>query len=211
MSESEENKFVVERGLLDLPKAFQSERKKSKEERDIINALKPFARFSNKSQHDRIVNNVLKEYQLRLLVGQLKYFKNQGLTSLDQIENFIDDKKKQLRSEYLKDLATANPTKQNVKGNGQSSKAVSINYPEDIVNSSGYDDLWEKEKEFVVRIGLIPKNYNIIKSFYIDNFERSGEVPISYTNIVANKYSDIWSSQQSLSVYNFLININLIK
>ena len=53
---------------------MQNEKKKSKEERDIINALKPFARFSSKNQHENIVSNILKEYQLRLLVGQLKYF-----------------------------------------------------------------------------------------------------------------------------------------
>lgn len=88
-------KFVIERGLLDLKKIQKQEKKRSKEERDIINSMKPFARFSEKKEHERRVNNLLKEYQLRVLIRQLKYFKSQGLNTLDQIETHIEEKKKE--------------------------------------------------------------------------------------------------------------------
>jgi transcriptional adapter 2-alpha len=92
MKEFVGNKFVIERGLLDLKKIQKQERKRPKEERDIINAMKPFARFSDKQEHERRVNNLLKEYRLRVLIGQLKYFKSQGLTTLDEIETHIEEK-----------------------------------------------------------------------------------------------------------------------
>lgn len=85
-------KFVVERGLLDIKKVQKQEKKRSKEERDIINAMKPFARFSDKKEHERRVNGLLKEYQLRVLISQLKYFQSQGLTTLDQVESHIEEK-----------------------------------------------------------------------------------------------------------------------
>ena len=88
-------KFVIERGLLDLKKVQKQEKKRSKEERDIINIMKPFARFSNKKDHEWRVNNLLKEYNLRVLLAQLKYFKSKGFKTMDGIEKHIEEKKKE--------------------------------------------------------------------------------------------------------------------
>lgn len=86
-------KFVIERGLLDLKKQQKFERKKSKEEREIINAMKIFARFNTEEEHQRLVNSLIKERLLREVIEQLKYFRSKGLTSLDQIEKFIETQK----------------------------------------------------------------------------------------------------------------------
>lgn len=101
-------KFVIERGLLDLKKIQKQEKKRSKEERDIINAMKPFARFWEKKEHERRVNNLLKEYQLRVLIGQLKYFRTQGLKTLDEIESHIEEKKKEGKFDETKEGSTLN-------------------------------------------------------------------------------------------------------
>lgn len=84
-------KFVIERGILDFKKLQKQERKKTKEEREIINAMKIFARFNTAEDHDKLVNSLLKERLLREMIEQLKYFKSKGLTSLDQIEKYIDN------------------------------------------------------------------------------------------------------------------------
>lgn len=89
-------KFVIERGLLDFKRIQKAERKKSKEDREIINALKPFARFNTAEDHEKIVNNLLKERMLREAIQQLTYFKSKGLTSLEQIEKYVDSSKKGL-------------------------------------------------------------------------------------------------------------------
>jgi transcriptional adapter 2-alpha len=87
-------KFVTERGLLDFRRTQKYERKKTKEEREIINAMKIFARFNTPEDHEKLVNSLIKERLLREVIEQLKYFKSKGLTSLDQIEKFIDTQKK---------------------------------------------------------------------------------------------------------------------
>ena len=87
-------KFVIERGLLDFKKIQKYERKKTKEEREIINTMKIFARFNTAEDHEKLVNSLIKERLLREVIEQLKYFKSKGLTSLDQIEKFIDTQKK---------------------------------------------------------------------------------------------------------------------
>lgn len=83
-------KFVIERGLLDFKKIQKYERKKTKEEREIINTMKIFARFNSADNHEKLVNSLIKERLLREVIEQLKYFKSKGLTSLDQIEKFIE-------------------------------------------------------------------------------------------------------------------------
>lgn len=87
-------KFVIERGLLDLKRTQKYERKRSKEEREIINSMKIFARFNTEEEHQKIVNNLIKERLLREVIEQIKFFRSKGLTSLDQIEKYIDSQRK---------------------------------------------------------------------------------------------------------------------
>lgn len=56
--------------------------------------MKIFARFNTPEDHEKLVNGLIKERLLREVIEQLKFFKNKGLTSLDQIEKYIDTQKK---------------------------------------------------------------------------------------------------------------------
>ena len=56
--------------------------------------MKIFARFNTPEDHEKLVNSLIKERLLREVIEQLKYFKQRGLTSLDQIEKYIDTQKK---------------------------------------------------------------------------------------------------------------------
>ena len=56
--------------------------------------MKIFARFNTPEDHDKLVNSLIKERLLREVIEQLKFFKSKGLTSLDQIEKYIDTQKK---------------------------------------------------------------------------------------------------------------------
>ena len=56
--------------------------------------MKPFARFNSPEDHEKLVNSLLKERMLREAIEQLKYFKSKGISTLDQIEKFIDSSKK---------------------------------------------------------------------------------------------------------------------
>lgn len=87
-------KFVIERGLLDIKRTQKFERKRSKEERDIINQMKVFARFNTEEEHQKIVNNLIKERTLRDVIEQLKFFRSKGITSIEQIERYIETQRK---------------------------------------------------------------------------------------------------------------------
>lgn len=56
--------------------------------------MKIFARFNSAEDHERIVSSIIKERLLREVIEQLKFFKSKGLTSLDQIEKYIEAQKK---------------------------------------------------------------------------------------------------------------------
>lgn len=87
-------KFVIERGLLDIKRTQKFERKRSKEERDIINQMKVFARFNTEEEHQKIVSNLIKERTLRDVIEQLKFFRSKGITSIEQIEKYIETQRK---------------------------------------------------------------------------------------------------------------------
>lgn len=56
--------------------------------------MKIFARFNSEDEHQKIVNNLVKERLLREVIEQVKFFRSKGLTSLDQIEKYIDSQRK---------------------------------------------------------------------------------------------------------------------
>ena len=94
----ERKQFVIERGLLDIKKPGKGvqEKKKTKDEKDIINSMKIFSRFNSGKDHDQLVKNLIKERQLKDVINQLRQFHKNGLTSLDQIDKYIDLNKKQV-------------------------------------------------------------------------------------------------------------------
>ena len=64
--------------------------------------MKIFARFNTEEDHQKIVNSLIKERLLREVIEQLKFFRSKGLTSLDQIEKYIDSQRKSGSSGQLK-------------------------------------------------------------------------------------------------------------
>ena len=64
--------------------------------------MKIFARFNTEENHQRLVNNLIRERLLRESIEQLKFFRSKGLTSLDQIEKYIDSQRKSTSSGNFK-------------------------------------------------------------------------------------------------------------
>lgn len=52
--------------------------------------MKIFARFLSKEEFESLINNLTKEKFLREVIEQLKFFKQKGLDTIDQIEQYID-------------------------------------------------------------------------------------------------------------------------
>lgn len=52
--------------------------------------MKIFAWFQSKEEHEKLVNRLLKEFNLWVLLHQLKYFKDQGCNTLEDIEKKLN-------------------------------------------------------------------------------------------------------------------------
>lgn len=62
-----------------------------------MNRCKIFARFQSKEDHEKFVNGLLKERLIREAIDQLTYFRSKGLTTLDQVEKYIETNKLKLK------------------------------------------------------------------------------------------------------------------
>jgi hypothetical protein len=181
--------FVIERGLLDLKNVQRTERKYSKEEREIVNKCKIFARFQTKEDHERFVNGLLKERLIREAIEQLQYFRSKGLTTLDQVEKYIETNKskfKQMAYEN-KNFSSGKAHQKNLL-NGQWSEdhlsqlQKTISKPEvahlggremktsskmvsqsPLVADAKWSQLSNKEKAFVMDVNMKPTTYCTIK------------------------------------------------
>lgn len=178
-------KFVIERGLLDLKNIQRTERKYSKEEREIVNKCKIFARFQSKEDHERFVNGLLKERLIREAIEQLQYFRSKGLSTLDQVEKFIETNKikykqqafdnknythkkqpvlnGQWSDEHLTQLQKVIQTPETFLLNGKSSKVQNTNFTSPLVNDSKWPSLSTREKSFVMEVNMKPTSYCNIK------------------------------------------------
>lgn len=173
-------KFVIERNLLDIKKIQKQERKRTKEERDIINTMKIFARFQSPEEHERLVNSLIRERMLREVIEQLKMFKQKGLTTIDQIEKYIevnksrnnanlDNKKGEPSHNHFNETEELlkNPSKFISKREAPAiEKAVldsKLYQNVDISTAPKFADLDHKERLLCSNINLKPEDYLVIK------------------------------------------------
>ena len=199
-------KFVIERGLLDLKKIQKSERKKSKEEREIINQMKIFARFNTEEQHQKLVNTLLKERLLKEVIEQLRFFKSKGLTTLDQIEKFIETQKAKNKTTY--DKPYIGHISASILSNGKAgADAVRkweetqkyIKSREELLGESNdelkdyatsaylvQDEKWTalstKEKQLCSRLNLKPTSYVKLKSHIMSESVKNRAVKAAFLN-----------------------------
>ena len=53
--------------------------------------MKIFARFNTSEEHEKLLNSMLKERMIREILERLRYFKNKGCLSLNDIEKYIEE------------------------------------------------------------------------------------------------------------------------
>lgn len=155
--------------------------------------MKPFARFMEKKEYEKRVNNILKEYQIRVIKAQLEYFKSQGLTSLDQIENYIEEKKKEGKFDENKDGQTLSFVKSQTslkKTESRGNRPVRVNTSKEIENSPEFSKLTEEEKNIALKAEIMPNQFLKIKSILIKQHEKEGQVAHAYLKTAAQEIGD---------------------
>lgn len=84
---------------MDVKKQMNFERKLSKEDREIYSCLKPFSRFMEESQFNDIFEGFVLEKNLRQRLNQLKYYREMGLKTYDEIEKFLESENRSKKEE----------------------------------------------------------------------------------------------------------------
>lgn len=100
--------FVIQHGLLNIRKQTTLDRLRSKEEKEIYNSLKPFARFSTPEDHEKLISGLIRERELRKRIDELSFYKKQGLKTFQDIENYLNEKKKKDESFLKKQKSSEN-------------------------------------------------------------------------------------------------------
>ena len=229
-------KFVIERGLLDLKKIQKYERKKSKEEREIINQMKIFARFNTEEQHQKLVNTLLKERLLKEVIEQLRFFKNRGLTTLDQIEKFIEaHKAKSKTNNYDKPyigqvsaslLANQKAGAEALKKWEETQRFIKNRdellgeQPEEFEEFASqnhliHDEKWTalntKEKQLCSRLNLKPTSYVKLKSHILSESVKNRAVKAAFLSDLQRKNLVPPEKRTSIPlIYEFLVQTKLI-
>ncbi|KAI7863179.1 hypothetical protein BDF14DRAFT_1734506 [Spinellus fusiger] len=100
----ERKKMIFERGWLDYKKQQALERKRQKEERDIHQKTRVFCRLQTPEDYEMLVQGLVKEQQLRDRIATLQEWRQAGLTSFRQGEQYEQDKQDRLG--HLKTLVS---------------------------------------------------------------------------------------------------------
>ncbi|KAI8368125.1 uncharacterized protein BYT42DRAFT_585358 [Radiomyces spectabilis] len=110
----ERKKMIFERGWLEFKKQQAIERKRHREEREIYNKTRVFCRLQTASDYETFVQGLIKEQQLRDRIMTLQEWRQAGLTTFRQGEQYERDKQQRLA--HLKALASLSNERSNLAG-----------------------------------------------------------------------------------------------
>ena len=80
--------FILERGLLNVKKQQMFEKKRSQYERDLHGTLRVFMRYLSQSEYDVLLEGLAAENKIRTRIGELKEYRRNGITTLQEGENY---------------------------------------------------------------------------------------------------------------------------
>lgn len=129
------------------------EKRLSKEDREIFNSLKAFARFMEPAEFEELFENLVLERMIKTRIEQLKYFKESGLKTYNDIAKMYVNKGKQNGASKLEEnsirvrLAKNKIKSENVPSGGALEKLKHFILNESQgVDLNAHDDSEELEK-----------------------------------------------------------------
>ncbi|CEP19462.1 hypothetical protein [Parasitella parasitica] len=113
----ERKNLIFERRWLDFKRMQAIERKRQKEERDIYNKTRVFCRLQTEADYDMFVKGLVKEQQLRDRITTLQEWRQAGLTTIKQGEQY--EREKQNRLAQLKTFVSLSSERNGASGSAQ--------------------------------------------------------------------------------------------
>jgi transcriptional adapter 2-alpha len=113
----ERKNLIFERRWLDFKRMQAVERKRQKEEREIYNKTRVFCRLQTEADYELFVKGLVKEQQLRDRIATLQEWRQAGLTTIRQGEQY--EREKQNRLVQLKTFVSLSSERMGANGSAQ--------------------------------------------------------------------------------------------
>ncbi|OAD01338.1 Homeodomain-like DNA binding domain-containing transcription factor [Mucor lusitanicus CBS 277.49] len=186
----ERKNLIFERRWLDFKRMQAIERKRQKEERDIYNKTRVFCRLQTEADYDMFVKGLVKEQQLRDRIATLQEWRQAGLTTIRQGEQY--EREKQNRLAQLKTFVSLSSERTGSSGSAQrntyrqqmaslaASNAAAPSggrkpaNPLNIRDADGVHLLTEEEQVLCSTLRIMPRPYLVIKDTILKEYARLG-------------------------------------
>ncbi len=191
--------FVVDRRLLDYKRIQMEERRRPHDERELVARMRVLARFHSREEHDALVENVIVAKRLRSEIENLQCYRKLGMKNLSEVAAYVDEKER--KSEMLRGGRVGDGTAAFEGGDGNSgwsnicsgmsSSGISKRHrpwstqiegwggsdtDTDKNSAPGEEFLSGKEKELCAALGLLPRQYLVIKAAIVKESAAQGFV-----------------------------------
>ncbi|KAG2202290.1 hypothetical protein INT47_010738 [Mucor saturninus] len=113
----ERKNLIFERRWLDFKRMQMMDRKRLKEEREIYNKTRVFCKLQTESDYETFVKGLVKEQQLRDRISTLQEWRQAGLTTIKQGEQY--EREKQNRLAQLKTFVSLSSERLGASGSAQ--------------------------------------------------------------------------------------------
>ncbi|GMM47921.1 chromatin-binding transcription regulator [Pichia kluyveri] len=119
---AERKRLMIDDNLLDYKNNNAIDKKRSKDERDLMNKIKPFARIMSSEDFQNFSNDIELEFKLKNRIKQLKEWRENGILTIEDGENFEREKLKNANN--LNSISNGNHSiHSNLNNNYSSSKS----------------------------------------------------------------------------------------
>ncbi|KAI9366640.1 hypothetical protein BD770DRAFT_311663 [Pilaira anomala] len=188
----ERKNLIFERRWLDFKRMQSMDRKRLKEEREIYNKTRVFCKLQTENDYETFVKGLVKEQQLRDRISTLQEWRQAGLTTIKQGEQY--EREKQNRLAQLKTFVSLSSERLGASGSAQRNSPTQSNAiplptptitsaapagrkpanPLNIRDADGVHLLTEEEQILCSTLRIMPRPYLVIKDTILKEYARQG-------------------------------------
>lgn len=179
-----------------ITKSPHPKTKSSKKDREFHEKLKPFAICHSCAEYEAFCESLQREKELKSKIKQLVSYRKNGLTKLEEIDQFEEekfkrDKKKETKIKKLGSFSQAKRLSMGSKSVAEDEKLdilidesglkddEDVGETKEMSTCPGYDMLSCRERKLCNSIGMTPANYTTVKTCIVkDYLQRRNGLPV---------------------------------